>query len=154
MQGRVPVAVTVGLGALLSLAAQASAQVPQPLKVTWGEAASLADYPVFRPNRALGLKARVAAPVNSCVQGGKVMVVANYGRASGKGPQIGLWQAKPYVCGDPGEARRYRKVRILHRTVWAFAFCETLGAPVRRWSRAARTAGWSSSGCGPARRAG
>jgi hypothetical protein len=29
------------------------------------------------------------------------------------------------VCGDPGEARRYRKVRILHRTVWAFAFCES-----------------------------
>ena len=126
MHGRAPVVVTVSLGALLSFASSASAQLSQPLKVNWRQAAALATYPVYKPTRAFGLKARVTAQANGCVPDeGKVQVVANYGRRSGKGPQLGLWQANPYVCGDPGEARLYRKVRIRDRTVWVWAFCET-----------------------------
>jgi hypothetical protein len=117
----VGVAVLTVAGLLLA-DGPAAAQAP----VTWDEAAALAGFPVYKPARTFGLKARVEAPLNECVGTGKRMVTAGYGAAAGGRPRIMIWQAAPYPCGDPGESRPYRTVRIRGRKVQVRAFCETL----------------------------
>jgi hypothetical protein len=123
VRAQVSVAAVACVGALAA-AAPTFGQDQQ--KSTFGQAAAEADFPVFKPQRTLGLKARVVTVANLCVpEVGKRMVIANYGRRSGRGPQIGIWQAKPFVCGDPGESRPYRSVRIRHRNVQVRVSCES-----------------------------
>lgn len=128
--GRVLVAVSVSVGVLAGGANPAAAQLPANQRFTWREAAALADYPVYRPARALGLAARVTTQ-QACPTVGKVEVVADFGKRSGKGPQLRMLEARPFVCGDPGQMTRYRKVRIRHRTVWVLAACEVRGSQCR-----------------------
>jgi hypothetical protein len=123
MRWRRPV-LAVSLALLALPTASGLAQDEQ--HVTFAQAAAQADFPVFEPLRTLGLKARVVTVANMCVPtGGERMVIASYGRRSGRGPQIGIWQAKPFVCGDPGESRPYRTVRIRHRAVAVRVSCES-----------------------------
>ena len=56
---------------------------------------------------------------------------ATFGRRSGNGPQLGVWEAHPSICGDPGQAGPYRRVRIRGRAVWVYAFCEVTGSECR-----------------------
>jgi hypothetical protein len=111
---------------VVCLVVQAPVYAQDQQKSTFGEAAAQVDFPVFKPHRTLGLNARVSTVANSCVPSGdKRMVIAQYGRKSGSGPQFLIYEAKPFVCGDPGESRPYRKVRIRHRRVLARVFCES-----------------------------
>jgi hypothetical protein len=120
MLGRVLVAVAV----CLALPAPALAQDVQ--KTTFGRAAAQVDYPLFQPTRTLGLKAHVTSVLNGCVKGANPReILARFGKPSGHGPQLGLYQARPYYCGDPGESRPYRTVRVLHRKVTISAYCES-----------------------------
>jgi len=140
MRGRVPVGVAVSAVLLLSTAEAASAQSQQalapagPLKVNWAQAAAMAEFPVLRPARTFGLKARVTAERDGCAAAmGKVKVTvhARFGRRSGHGPQLEVFEARPRVCGDPGQVARVRKVRIGGRSVWLYAFCEVVGGTCR-----------------------
>jgi hypothetical protein len=120
MLGRVSVVVA----ACLALPAPALAQDVQ--KTTFGRAAAQVDYPLFKPTRTLGLKAHVTSLLNGCVKGANPReIIARFGKPSGHGPQLGLYQARPYYCGNPGESRPYRTVRILHRKVQVNAYCES-----------------------------
>lgn len=53
------------------------------------------------------------------------MLIAGYGRCSGQGPQFRVLEVKPFVCGDPGESRPFRTVRIQGRKVSVRAECES-----------------------------
>ena len=128
--GRVLVAVSVSAGVLAGAANPAAAQLPAKQRFTWRQAAALADYPVYRPTRALGLAARVTTQ-QACPTVGKVEVVADFGKRSGQGPQLRMLEARPSVCGDVGQMTRYHKVRIHHRTVWVLAACEVRGSQCR-----------------------
>ncbi len=120
MLGRVSVVVV----ACLAVPASALAQDAQT--TTFGRAAAQVDYPLFKPTRTLGLKVHVTSLLNGCVKGTNPReIVARFGKPSGHGPQLGLYQARPLYCGNPGESRRYRSVRILHRKVPVHAYCET-----------------------------
>jgi hypothetical protein len=108
---------------VLCTAGPARAQEEQ--KATFPEAAALADFPVYKPHRTLGLKARVTTVRNTCVSVNRRELVVHYGRSGGNGPHVTLYETKPYVCGDAGERRLYRKVRILGHRVRVEAGCET-----------------------------
>jgi hypothetical protein len=125
MRARVSVAaVVLGVVGLLWAATAAVAQDEQ--KATFAEAAALVDYPVLAPHRVLGLRPRVVTVSNLCVtSGGKRMVIAGYGRRSGRGPQFRILEAKPFVCGDAGESRPFRTVRIRGHRVAVRASCES-----------------------------
>jgi hypothetical protein len=125
MRSRVSLAATVvGLVGLLLAVPAAVAQDEQ--ETTFAEAAASVDYPVFAPRRVLGLRPRVVTVRNLCVPTpDKRMVIARYGRRSGRGPQFGVLEAKPFVCGDPGESRPFRTVRIHGRNVPVRVECES-----------------------------
>ena len=108
---------------VLCTAGPALAQEEQ--KATFPEAAALADYPVYKPHRTLGLKARVTTVRNTCVSVNRRELVVHYGRPAGHGPHVTLYETKPYVCGDAGVRRLYRKVWILGHRVRVEASCET-----------------------------
>ena len=141
MRGRVPVAVALSAVLLLSTAEAVSAQSQAaltpaaPLKVSWGQAAAMAEFPVLRPGRTFGLRGRVTVERDGCaaatVSKVKVTVHAKFGRRSGHGPQLEVFEARPRVCGDPGQVTRVRKVRIGGRSVWLYAFCEVVGGTCR-----------------------
>jgi len=130
MHGRVPVAVAVS-AVLLACAPSASAQTIGVLEGTWEQAAAMADFPVLRPARTFGLSGRVTVERNGCEAPGKVAVRASFGRRSGKGPQLQVYEAHPRLCGDPGQVSRFRKVRVRGRAVWLYAFCEVVGTQCR-----------------------
>jgi hypothetical protein len=125
MRSRVSVAAAVvGLVGLLGIVPAAMAQDEQ--KATFAEAAALVDYPVLAPHRVLGLSPRVVTVANECVQPpGKRMLIAGYGRKSGHGPQFRVLEAKPFVCGDAGESRPFRSVRIRGHKVHVRVECES-----------------------------
>ena len=117
-------ATVMGMVGLLSAVPAAVAQDEQ--NTTFAEAAALVDYPVFAPQRVLGLRARVVTVRNLCVPApDKRMLIAGYGRRSGQGPQFRVLEAKPFVCGDPGESRPFRTVRIHGRKVPVRVECES-----------------------------
>ena len=123
MRTQATIAVVLCVGAV---AASATAFAQDMRPSTFGKAAAEADFPVYKPQRTLGLKARVITVANTCVpDAGKRMVIANYGRPGGGGPQLGIWQAKPFVCGNAGESRPYRTVRIHHQKVQVRVSCES-----------------------------
>ena len=130
MHGRVPVAVAFS-AVLLACAPSASAQTIGVLEGSWEQAAAMADFPVLRPARTFGLSGRVTVERNGCEAPGKVVVRAGFGRRSGKGPQLEVYEAHPSLCGDPGQVSRLRKVRVRGRLVWLYAFCEVVGSQCR-----------------------
>jgi len=137
MYGRSPVAAfsftlaLVGTATLAASAPSASAQTIGVLKGSWEQAAAMADFPLLRPARTFGLRGRVSVERNGCEAPGKVVVRASFGRPSGKGAQLEVYEAHPRLCGDPGQVSRVRKVRVRGRTVWLYAFCEVVGTQCR-----------------------
>ena len=117
--------VLIAVAVCLALPAPALAQDVQ--ETTFGRAAAQVEYPLFKPTRTLGLKVHVTSLLNTCAKGANPReILATFGKPTGHGPQLHLYQARPYYCGNPGEALPYRTVRVLHRRVRVYAYCEAL----------------------------
>lgn len=117
--------VLIAVAVCLALPAPARAQDVQ--ETTFGRAAAQVEYPLFKPTRTLGLKVHVTSLLNTCAKGANPReILATFGKPTGHGPQLHLYQARPYYCGNPGEALPYRTVRVLHRRVRVYAYCEAL----------------------------
>jgi hypothetical protein len=79
--------------------------------VTWDEAAAAQSYPVYQPARTLGLAGSVRTDL--CGPG---FITAKY-RARGHRARLQIDEGSPRICGNPGESRTVKRVRIRgHRT--------------------------------------
>jgi hypothetical protein len=82
--------------------------------MTWDQAAAQVKFPVYQPMKTLGLKPSSLA-VSPCTAPPlpRSLVTAAYGNAkSRKGPSFGLIEAYPGACGNDGEAKSVRTVRV------------------------------------------
>jgi hypothetical protein len=127
-------ALVVGLlAAGLSGAPPAVAQEPEP--VTWDQAAATTHFPVWRPARTFGLRAKVFQ--HRCDHG-KVPDIVSVRWGGPRRKLFSLAQFFPRRCGDPGEARVVRTVRIGDERVAISVYCPTVACDVdvadgRRW---------------------
>ena len=108
----------VGTGMPASLG---SAQEPEP--VTWDQAAATTHFPVWRPARTFGLRAKVFQ--HRCDHG-KVPDIVSVRWGGPRRKRFSLAQFFPRRCGDPGEARVVRTVRIGDERVAISVYCPTV----------------------------
>jgi hypothetical protein len=133
MLARALVVGVLSVGPLLLGPPPALAQ--QPERLSWDEAAALTHFPVWRPERTFGLRAKVFR--HTCDYGDVPDIVS--ARWGGPGRKLfSLAEFFPQRCGDPGESRVVRTVRIRGERVAISVYCPTVACDVdvpdgRRW---------------------
>jgi hypothetical protein len=122
---------------LLVSVAPAGAQV-LPGNATWDEAAAFARFPVWRPERTLGLRASVGT--RNCEFGDVPQLVGARYRKRGSRKQLSLVeQIAGFSCGNPEVWDDFRTVRIggqrvlVRRATAVDGLSADLVQPARRW---------------------
>jgi hypothetical protein len=84
----------------------------------WHGAASVIGFPIYRPVQTLGLTSSEVTREDCGEQGSSLSAWYGTGRK-----RIGLFESSPQPCGNPGEARVVKRVRIDGRRVEVWVFC-------------------------------
>jgi hypothetical protein len=106
-----PVLVVAVAVAALCLGAPGAGALVQT--TTWDQAAGTAGFPVYKPARTLGLRAR-AVTLNPCGLNRSFVTAAwgAQGAQATRRPRVDLFESSPDLCGNPGESHTVKTVRI------------------------------------------